>query len=57
MLLLIFFCGLHFLVGLSEQANTTLSLWEGLVHSGQKVGAPLKQEVHPSPVLGRVEIP
>ena len=35
-----FFCGLHFLVGLSEQANKTLSLWEGLVHSGQKVGAP-----------------
>ncbi|XP_071124318.1 uncharacterized protein [Mytilus edulis] len=35
-----FFCGLHFLVGLSEQANTTLSLWESLVHSGEKVGAP-----------------
>ncbi|XP_052088201.1 uncharacterized protein LOC127725313 [Mytilus californianus] len=35
-----FFCGLHFLVGLSEQANKTLSLWESLVHSGEKVGAP-----------------
>lgn len=35
-----FFCGLHFLVGLSEQANKTLALWEGLVHSGEKVGAP-----------------
>ncbi|VDI03270.1 Hypothetical predicted protein [Mytilus galloprovincialis] len=27
-------------VGLSEQANKTLSLWESLVHSGEKVGAP-----------------
>ncbi|CAC5426314.1 unnamed protein product [Mytilus coruscus] len=35
-----FFCGLHFLVGLSEQANKTISLWESLVHSGEKVGAP-----------------
>ncbi len=35
-----FFCGLHFLVGLSEQANKTLSVWEGLVHAGEKVGAP-----------------
>ena len=35
-----FFCGLHFLVGLSEQANKTLSLWESLVHSCEKVGAP-----------------
>ncbi|CAC5360877.1 unnamed protein product [Mytilus coruscus] len=35
-----FFCGLHFLVGLSEQAIKTLSLSESLVHSGEKVGAP-----------------
>ncbi|VDH90613.1 Hypothetical predicted protein [Mytilus galloprovincialis] len=35
-----FFCGLHILVCLSELANKTLSLCEGLVHSGEKVGAP-----------------
>jgi hypothetical protein len=35
-----FWCGLHFLVGLSEQANKTLAVWENLVHNGAEVGAP-----------------
>jgi hypothetical protein len=35
-----FWCGLHFIVGLSEQANKTLAVWEDLVHNGVKVGAP-----------------
>ena len=35
-----FWCGLHFLVGLSEQANKTLCLWDELLHDNQHVGAP-----------------
>ena len=35
-----FWCGLHFLVGLSEQANKTLCLWDELLHDNQQVGAP-----------------
>ena len=35
-----FWCGLHFLVGLSEQANKTLRVWEELLHGDQPVGAP-----------------
>jgi E1A/CREB-binding protein len=35
-----FWCGLHFLVGLSEQASKTLGVWEDLLHGGKSVGAP-----------------
>ena len=35
-----FWCGLHFLVGLSEQANKTLRVWEQLLHGDRPVGAP-----------------
>ena len=34
-----FWCGLHFVVGLSEQANKTLELWEQLVHGGKNTEA------------------
>ena len=33
-----FFCGLHVLVGLSEQANKTLAVWEDLVQNGTTPG-------------------
>ena len=33
-----FFCGLHFLVGLADQADTGLKLWENVLFKGQHVG-------------------
>ena len=35
-----FWCGLHFLVGLSEQSNKTLAVWEELLHGGRVLGSP-----------------
>ena len=34
-----FWCGLHFIVGLSEQANKTLAQYEDLISKGEKLGA------------------
>ena len=34
-----FFCGLHFLVGLADQAEATLKVWEGLLYGKEKVGS------------------
>ena len=34
-----FFCGLHFLVGLADQAEACLKVWEGLLFGNQKVGS------------------
>ena len=36
----VFWCGLHFIVGLSDISNKVLQVWESLVHQGQKAGAP-----------------
>ena len=33
-----FFCGLHFIVGLADQAEACLKIWEGLLHGNEKVG-------------------
>ena len=34
-----FFCGLHFLVGLADQAEASIKLWEGLLIGDAKVGS------------------
>ncbi|KAJ8048656.1 hypothetical protein HOLleu_01057 [Holothuria leucospilota] len=34
-----FFCGLHFIVGLAEQASSTLKAWETMIFGDAKVGA------------------
>ena len=34
-----FWCGLHFLVGLSKQSNKTLAVWEELLHGGRVIGS------------------
>ena len=39
-----FWCALHVLVGLSDQANKTIDLWENLVHKMQNVGFPATVE-------------
>ena len=33
-----FFCGLHYLVGLADQAEACLKVWEEMLYPGQKVG-------------------
>ena len=33
-----FFCGLHYLVGLADQAETCLKIWESIIHKDKKVG-------------------
>ena len=33
-----FFCGLHYLVGLADQAEACLEVWEAMLYPGQKVG-------------------
>ena len=33
-----FFCGLHYFVGLADQAAACLKVWEGMFYPGQKVG-------------------
>ena len=34
-----FFCGLHFLVGLADQAEICLKIWENIIFKGQNVGS------------------
>ena len=34
-----FFCGLHFLVGLADQGEACLKVWENILHNGQNVGS------------------
>lgn len=34
-----FFCGMHFMVAMADQANKTLKEWEKLQFGGEKVGA------------------
>ena len=34
-----FFCGLHFLVGLADQAEACLKLWENVLFKGQDIGS------------------
>ena len=34
-----FFCGLHYLVGLADQAEACLKMWESIIHEGRKVGS------------------
>nr|XP_054749592.1 uncharacterized protein LOC129255060 isoform X2 [Lytechinus pictus] len=34
-----YFCGLHFIVGLADQAGQTLKVWEDMVFNGDQVGA------------------
>ena len=34
-----FFCGLHFLVGLADQAEACLKLWENVLFKGQTIGS------------------
>ena len=34
-----FFCGLHFLVGLADQAQACLKLWENILLKGQSIGS------------------
>ena len=33
-----FFCGLHYLVGLADQAEVCIKVWEEMLYPGQKVG-------------------
>ena len=33
-----FFCGLHFIVGLADQAEACLKVWEGMVYGDERVG-------------------
>ena len=33
-----FFCGLHYLVGLADQAEACLKVWEKMLYPGQKMG-------------------
>ena len=34
-----FFCGLHYLAGLANQAEACLKIWENIVHKHRKVGS------------------
>ena len=34
-----FFCGLHFLVGLADQAEACLKVWENIIFKGQNGGS------------------
>ena len=34
-----FFCGLHFLVGLADQAEACLKVWENILYNGQNIGS------------------
>ena len=34
-----FFCGLHYLVGLDDQAEACLKIWESIIHKDKKVGS------------------
>ena len=34
-----FFCGLHYLVGLDDQAEAFLKIWESIIHKDKKVGS------------------
>ena len=34
-----FFCGLHYLVGLFDQAEACLKIWESIIHKDRKVGS------------------
>ena len=34
-----FFCGLHYLVGLVDQAEACLKIWESIIHKDRKVGS------------------
>ena len=34
-----FFCGLHYLVGLADQADACLKIWESIIHKDRKVGS------------------
>ena len=34
-----FFCGLHYLVGLADQAEACLKIWESIIHKDRKVGS------------------
>ena len=34
-----FYCGLHFLVGLADQAEDSLKLWESLLFGKAKIGS------------------
>ena len=34
-----FFCGLHYLVGLANQAEACLKIWESIIHKDRKVGS------------------
>ena len=34
-----FFCGMHFVVGLADQASACMKVWENAVHGEKKVGS------------------
>ena len=34
-----FFCELHYLVGLDDQAEACLKIWESIIHKDKKVGS------------------
>ena len=34
-----FFCGLHYLVGLADQAESCLKIWKCIIHKDQKLGS------------------
>ena len=34
-----FFCGLHFLVGLADQAEACIKVWENILYNGENVGS------------------
>ena len=34
-----FFCGLHYLAGLANQAEACLKIWESIIHKDQRVGS------------------
>ena len=34
-----FFCGLHYFVGLADQAEACLKIWESIIHNDRKVGS------------------
>ena len=34
-----FSCGLHYLVGLADQAEACLKIWKSIIHKDQKVGS------------------
>ncbi|MGH0147156.1 UNVERIFIED_CONTAM: hypothetical protein FKN15_069937 [Acipenser sinensis] len=56
------FCGLHLIDGLAHQANVTLSVWEGMIFGGDRVGSlrlgwmhgTADIEVHAGPVIEKL---